>query len=41
VRERCGAGLPRLAAALLLSGIYRITPDAKLPPNLVAYLATS
>jgi len=38
VRERCDAGpCPRLAAALLLSGIYQITLDAKLPPDLVAY----
>lgn len=38
VRERCGAApCPRLAAALLLSGVYRITPEAKLPPGLVAY----
>jgi len=28
---------PRLAGALLLSGIYRIPADAPLPPNVVAY----
>jgi acetyl esterase/lipase len=38
VRNRCGASpCPRLGAVMLLSGIYRITPEARLPLDLVAY----